>query len=144
MLKNATNSLRSYFGNGLSGSLAQNTLWAFAGYGLRLIIQAAYFIVIARSLGPGQYGGFVAATALANLISPFVGLGGGNLLIKNVARNKELFAEYWGNALLMTVGTGLILVGFVMSSSLALLPSTIPFLAILCISISDLIFVKVI
>ena len=61
----------------LSSSLAQNTLWAFAGYGLRLIIQAAYFIVIARSLGPGQYGGFVAATALANLISPFVGLGRG-------------------------------------------------------------------
>src|SRR5580700_1395377 len=94
-----------------SSSLAQNTLWALAGYGTRLLIQAAYFIVIARSLGPGQYGGFVAATALANLISPFVGLGGGNLLIKNVARNRELFGEYWGNTLLVTVGSGLLLVG---------------------------------
>ena len=137
-------SLRNYFAAGFSNSLAQNTLWAFAGYGLRLIIQATYFIIIARSLGPGQYGAFVAATALANLISPFVGLGSGNLLIKNVARKQELFAEYWGNALLATVVSGLLLVAFAISSSLALLPRSIPFTAILCISVSDLIFVKLI
>ncbi len=136
--------VRERFAESFSGSLAQNTLWALSGYGLRLVIQAAYFIVIARSLGPGQYGGFVAATALTNLISPFVGWGAGNLLIKNAARNRSLFAEYWGNGLLVTLGSGLALVGFVIASSVAILPHSIPLLAILCISISDLIFVKLI
>ena len=142
VLKKTQYFLRGYVADNVSSSLAQNTLWAFAGYGLRLIIQAVYFIVIARSLGPGQYGGFVAATALANLISPFVGLGAGNLLIKNVARNRTLFAEYWGNGLLVTLLSGLLLVGLVISSSMAWLPATIPTVAILCISVSDLVFVK--
>ena len=134
--------LRDRFADGLSSPLAQNTLWALGGYGLRLVIQAAYFIVIARSLGPGQYGGFVAATALANLISPFVGWGAGNLLIKNVARNRSLFGEYWGNGLVVTLGSGLLLVGFVILLSALILPHSIPMLAIVCISVSDLIFVK--
>ncbi len=134
--------LRSWIAGQFSSSLAQNTLWALGGYGLRLVIQAAYFIVIARYLGPGQYGGFVAATALANLIAPFVGLGSGNLLIKNVARNKSLFAEYWGNGLVVTLVSGLALVGFVILLSIVALPRTIPIFAILCISVSDLIVVK--
>ncbi len=125
-----------------SSSLAQNTLWALAGYGTRLLIQAAYFVVIARSLGPGQYGGFVAATALTNLIAPFVGLGSGNLLVKHVARDKKHFPECWGNGLLVTLASGLALVGFVILLSVAVLPKSIPLFAILCISVSDLIVVK--
>ena len=84
----------------------------------------------------------MAATALTNIIAPFVGMGSGNLLIKNVAKNKSLFAEYWGNGLLVTLVSGIALVGFVILSSIALLPHTIPVFAILCISVSDLIIVK--
>jgi O-antigen/teichoic acid export membrane protein len=125
-----------------SNTLSRNAMWAFAGYGFRLLIQAAYFIVIARCLGPGQYGGFVAATALAGLISPFVDWGCGNLIVKNVARDKALFPEYWGNGLLVISASGIALVGVVMLLSRILLPHTIPILAILCVSVSDLIVVK--
>ncbi len=125
-----------------STTLGRNTLWALAGYGLRLVIQSVYFVIIARCLGPGQYGGFVAATALVNIIAPFSGMGSGNLLIKNVTQNKSLFAVYWGNGLLVTLITGMVLVGFVVLSSVALLPRTIPLFAILCISVSDLVVVQ--
>ena len=125
-----------------SGTLAQNTLWALWGYGLRVLIQAAYFVVIARCLGPGQYGGFVAATAVTNLISPFVGMGAGNLLIKNVARDRSRFSEYWGHGLLVTLTSGVLLVGFVILLSAAVLPHSIPLFAILCISVSDLVVIK--
>ena len=56
----------------------------------RLLIQAIYFILIARALGPNQYGAFVAVTALASVISPFVGVGSGNLLVKYVALRQEI------------------------------------------------------
>lgn len=125
-----------------SGTLAQNTLWALWGYGLRVLIQAAYFVIIARCLGPGQYGGFVAATAVTNLISPFVGMGSGNLLIKNVARDRSRFSEYWGYGLRVTLISGVLMVGFVILLSAAVLPRSIPFLAILCISVSDLVAIK--
>jgi len=126
----------------LSGPLVQNTLWVLGGYGLRLLIQAGYFIMMARYLGPKQYGGFIAATALVSLISPFVGLGIGNLLVKNIARDKQQFAEYWGNGLCLTFlsgsGFSVLVIGF----CVALLPRSIPVLAIVLISASDLIFVK--
>ena len=45
------------------------------GNGLKLVIQAVYFVIIARSLGPEQYGAFVAVVAIAAILSPFCGFG---------------------------------------------------------------------
>src|ERR1017187_7384583 len=119
-------SLRSVIACKLANPLARNTLWALGGSGMRLLIQAAYFIIIARCLGPGQYGGFIAATALTGVISPFVGLGCGALLIKNVSRERRLFSEYWGNGLLMTLVSGSVLTFFAMALCRVILPRSIP------------------
>jgi O-antigen/teichoic acid export membrane protein len=135
-------SWRKTLGNYLPGNLGQNTVWALSGYGLRLLIQAVYFVIIARSLGANQYGGFVAATALTAVISPFVGIGTGNLLVKNVARNQSLFRDYWGNGLLMTLASGILFMGVVLVASFEVLPRSTPTLVIALISVSDLIFVK--
>ncbi len=128
--------------NYLPGNLGQNTVWALSGYGLRLLIQAVYFVIIARSLGPNQYGGFVAATALTAVISPFVGVGTGNLLVKNVARDQSLFRDYWGNGLLMTLASGILFMAVVFAVSFEVLPRGTPILVVGLISASDLIFVK--
>ena len=89
---------KTYFERVLSTRLGRNTMWALGGYGLRLLIQAAYFIIIARCLGAKNYGAFIAVTALISTVAPFAGLGSGNLLVKNVARDKKLFpVACWGN-----------------------------------------------
>lgn len=124
------------------GKLGENTMWALSGYGMRLLIQAVYFVIIARCLGPDQYGGFVAATALTAVISPFVGLGTGSLLVKNVSRDHGVFREYWGNGLLMTLVSGILFTGVVLAASWVVLPRGTPLSIVLLISISDLIFVK--
>ncbi len=129
-------------GNYLPGKLGQNTVWALSGYGLRLLIQAVYFVIIARNLGPNQYGGFVATTALTAVISPFVGVGTGNLLVKNVARDQSLFRDYWGNGLLMTLASGILFMAVVFAVSFEVLPRSTPILVVALISASDLIFVK--
>ena len=113
--------------------LARNTWWMFLGNGLKVLIQAAYFIVIARSLGPDQYGAFVGVTALIQILSPFVGVGCGPLMIKNVARDRSVFAEYFGNALFMTCMCGGLFIVGVLAVARAALPNTIPFDAIVYI-----------
>lgn len=135
-------SLRNSLEGKLIHPLVRNTLWSLGGFGMRLLIQAAYFIIMARCLGPGQYGGFIAATALTAVISPFVGLGYGFLLIKNVARDRNLFSEYWGNGLMMTLVSGSVLTFLAMALCRLVLPRSIPMLVITLISVSDLIFVK--
>jgi O-antigen/teichoic acid export membrane protein len=134
---------KAYFARALSTRLGQNTMWALGGYGLRLFIQAGYFIIIARCLGAGNYGAFVAVTALISAISPFVGLGCGNLLVKNVAREKSQLQTYWGNGLVITVCTGLLLLTFVISLCRMVLPHSIPLIVVMFVGISDLIFVRV-
>jgi len=109
-----------------------------AGQSAKLIIQAVYFVLMARNLGPHQYGAFVAVTAAAAIVSPFVGNGCGCLMIKNVARDRSLFAEYWGNALLMTFVSGAALMVGVTAACLALLPNSIPPVVVIVVVASDL------
>ena len=123
--------------------LARNTLWMLLGNGARGIIQAAYFIVIARSLGAEGYGAFVGAAALVSILAPFGSFGYENLLIKNVARNTELFERYWGNALAMTLFFGSILVGVVLLLSHYFLPSTISPLLVFSVAVADILFSQI-
>jgi O-antigen/teichoic acid export membrane protein len=128
----------------LRGSaLARDSGWMFLGFGLRIVVQAGYFVLIARALGPHEYGGFVGATALIAIVAPFVSIGAGNLLIKNVARDKGLFAEYWGNAIVMLTVSGVVLLLAVISLARFVLPSSIPWLLVLLICIADLLIVRV-
>ncbi|MEO1341439.1 MAG: oligosaccharide flippase family protein, partial [Cyanobacteria bacterium J06635_13] len=71
--------------NLFQSSLAQDTLWMLFSKLFNIVMQAAYFIIIARLLGRENYGSFIAITAVANLIFPFVPLGSEHLLIKNVS-----------------------------------------------------------
>ncbi len=125
----------------LRGSrLVRNTAWMFLGQGLRTVIQAAYFILIARSLGSRNYGAFVGVCALVAIVSPFAGLGGGSLLIKNVARSAESFGRYWGRALLVLLITGAVLLCVVLGVSGYVFPASIPFMLVLVVSVTDLFF----
>jgi O-antigen/teichoic acid export membrane protein len=134
---------RTYLAGVLSTRLGRNTMWALGGYGMRLIIQAVYFVIIARCLGARNYGAFIAVAALISAISPFAGLGSGNLLVKNVARDKSRLQAYWGNGLLMTACTGLVLLAGVAGLSRVLLPRSIPLIVVVLVGISDLLFVRV-
>ncbi|MGB7169595.1 MAG: oligosaccharide flippase family protein [Acidobacteriaceae bacterium] len=121
-----------------SGSLGRNTLWMLGGNGLRLVIQSAYFVLIARSLEPTEYGAFVAVVAVAAIVSPFVGVGTGNLIIRNVARDPDSFSRSWGNGLLVTLSTGILATGLVLSCTF-LLPAHVHRIDLVFIALADLI-----
>jgi len=62
--------IKTWIGGFRSSTLARNSAWMFMGYGVRILVQAVYFILIARALGPHEYGAFVGATALIAIVAP--------------------------------------------------------------------------
>src|SRR5580692_524212 len=76
------------------GSLARNASWMFLGQGMSFVVQAAYFILLARLLGSQQYGIFVGAFALVSIVSQY----------------RSKFGEYWGNVILTTFSVGFLVI----------------------------------
>jgi O-antigen/teichoic acid export membrane protein len=118
--------------------LARNTGSMLLGLGLKVVIQAFYFSVIARFLGAQNYGAFVGVVGLVGILSPFGTLGSGNLLVKNVARDGQQFRKNCGLALLTTLSSSSILFGLVLLISKFLLPATIPIRLVILVAASDL------
>ncbi|PYV77572.1 MAG: hypothetical protein DMG96_10840 [Acidobacteria bacterium] len=63
-------------------ALARNTFWMLGGHGVRVVLQAIYFLLIARALGAAEYGAFVGAVSLMALVAPFSSWGTGFILIR--------------------------------------------------------------
>jgi len=103
--------------------LAKNTAWMFTAHAGRLLIQAAYFALIARTLGAEEFGAFAAALALVSVLTPFASWGSGNVLILHVARDRKSFPIYWGNAIVATLLGGGFCSLFVIGIAKWLLPS---------------------
>lgn len=121
------------------GRLARNTLWAISGQTARLLIQATYFILIARSLGASNYGAFVSVAALIAVFSAFAGMGTGPLLIKHVSRNAELLSAYWGRALGIAGISGIFLTLICLGIASWVIPSNVPRSLVLMLAVSDLV-----
>ena len=77
--------------------LVKNAAWLFAGQGLSFLVQAAYFIVLARLLGTQQYGILAGAVALVAVVSQYSTLGSGLLFLRYVCPDHSRFRLYWGN-----------------------------------------------
>jgi O-antigen/teichoic acid export membrane protein len=122
--------------------LLRDTTHLSIGQGFRLIIQAAYFVLIARSLGPDGYGAFVTVVAMAALLGPFSGLGTANLFIKNVRSGKREASICWGNGILLTVLSGTLLSCLGVGLSALLHLKTGP-LVVTIICVADLVLLKV-
>lgn len=123
-------------------TLLQNTARMMVGQGARAAVQAVYFLLIARSLGAESYGAFVAVAAAVAIAAPFASCGTGNLLIRDVAREPQLFRSWWGKALTVTLLSGGVLIAVVVGAAEVLLPRSIATALVLCLAVSDLIFAR--
>lgn len=110
-----------------------------AGGAVTMGLQAAYFVMIARSLGPAQYGAFVGVAALIAALSPFTAVGVGGVLVKKVSRDPACFRESLGNAILTASGLGFIVLILVCSASPLILSAKVPLALVFLVGVSDLI-----
>ena len=84
-----------------TSSIARNGGWIMAGQGVSLVLQAIYFVLLARLLGATEYGIFVGAFAFVNLIGKYSTLGTGGVFLRYVSIDKKQFALFFGNMLLV-------------------------------------------
>jgi O-antigen/teichoic acid export membrane protein len=123
--------------------LARDTAVMSFGYVGRLILQAVYFIVIARTLGVTAYGGFVAIVAMAGVLTPFTGNGCPSLLLKHVSRDRSTLGVNWGNGLLLMIGSGLFFTLLLVAFG-PVISGIRMRLAILCIALSELVLARIV
>jgi O-antigen/teichoic acid export membrane protein len=119
-------------------------MWMGAGQAMRTVVQALYFVLIARALGSDGYGAFVGVVALVAIAAPFASLGTGNLLVKHVSRDEAAFPGSWGKALATTLIGGTVLLAVVMLAGGVFLPRTISRTLILAVGAADLIFARLV
>lgn len=91
-------------------TLARNAAWIFAGQGFSFVIQALYFVFLARLLNPTQYGVLAGAVALVTVVSQYSTMGSGLTLLRYVSQDQKRFPEYWGNVLMSTAFYGSLIV----------------------------------
>lgn len=75
--------------------------------------QLLTFALLARWLGPSQFGLFVQVTAITTVAVHLCGLGANDCLIRRVARDRAMYPAMLGHALILiaATGVGLVLVG---------------------------------
>jgi O-antigen/teichoic acid export membrane protein len=123
---------------------ATNTLWMLLSQGLKLVLQGTYFTIAVQALKPEQYGAFIAATALVEIVSPFSTLGAGDVMIKEVSRDRASFPRYWGNALFLNFLSAIVLILLLVLVAPIVLPKDFPIELIVIAAITNLIFGRLI
>ena len=130
--------IKAKIANLFQSSLAKDTLWMFFSKLFNIVVQAAYFIVVARLLGTENYGSFIVITAIASIVFPFVPLGSEHILVKNVSTDRASFSTYWGNALVILTCNGILCTVALLLLSPLIFPSNVGQVTILLILLSDL------
>jgi O-antigen/teichoic acid export membrane protein len=126
------------------GRLARNTLLATGWQGLRLALQFAYLVLVARLLGVEGYGVFAGIVALAATLSPLAGAGFGLILVKQVSRYPDSFPRYWGRVLTATTLSAPLLLLAMGAMAALILPDTGKTLPLLAVGVSELLLVPLV
>lgn len=107
-------------------------------------LQGLQFLVLARGLGPTEFGRLAAAGSITALLVPFSGMGAANVMVMRATRDSSLLPLYFGNALSVMVGTGALLVLVAGVIAQLFLPEQVSLGLMVLWAISELITVKVI
>ena len=74
------------------------------------LLQGLQFILIARALGAHDFGRMAGVLAITSALLPFSGVGAGNVMVMRLARKEAPAALYFGNALMVALVSGGLLV----------------------------------
>ena len=74
------------------------------------LLQGLHFVLIARALGAHDFGRMAGVLAITSALLPFSGVGAGNVLMMRVARAEAPAPLYFGNALMVALVSGTLLI----------------------------------
>jgi O-antigen/teichoic acid export membrane protein len=117
-------------------SLARNASWMFLGQGLSVVCQGIYFILLARLLGPTEYGIYAGVFAMVAVLSVYSPLGSAFTLIRRASPAPEKFAAFWGNVLMTTLPLGSLFVA-VLVLAVPQLARSYSWKLVFCVAVGD-------
>lgn len=122
----------------VSGRFGRNTVAMLVGQGGRVLVQAAYFVIVARALGAEGFGAFAGVVALVALVGPLASLGVLNLMIRGGARDRAQLPAQYATALAVCLVTGALLVPALLLVRPLVAPGEVTWAVLTCIAVADL------
>jgi O-antigen/teichoic acid export membrane protein len=119
-------------------------LHVLGGTATTTALQGLQFLLLARGLGPAEFGRIATANSVTALLMPFSGLGFANVMVMRSTRDPSVLPLYLGNALLMALCSGLLLVTVSGAAASLWLAEELPISLMLVIALSELLAAKVI
>lgn len=122
----------------LNGPIAQATIRTSFVLGLRLLVQACTLLLVARMLGPTDYGAFAAIAALAVLMGTFATFGTHLVLLAEVSRDSSQRESVLAYAVPTTLlcGSALFLL-YLAAGQLWLANASVPLQVMACIGLAE-------
>jgi O-antigen/teichoic acid export membrane protein len=90
--------------------LARSASWLASGQVANRLLQAGYFLLLARLLGVTSYGIFAGVFALVNTVTPYSALGSGMLFMRYVSMDQSTARLHWGNTIATIVAVSMVFV----------------------------------
>lgn len=120
------------------GPIAQGTIRTTFVLGLRLLIQAGTLLLVARLLGPQQFGAFAGIAALAVMLGAFASFGTNVVLLGEVSKAPGRRGQVLQYAVPTTLLCGgALLAAYLVICRLALRNTGVPMTVLLAIGISE-------
>ncbi|HCW91725.1 MAG TPA: polysaccharide biosynthesis protein [Marinobacter sp.] len=120
------------------GPIARSTIKTSFVLGLRLVVQAGTLLLVARMLGPEQFGAFAGIAALAVLLGALASLGSSLVLLGAMSNDPALRDQVLPWAIPTTLLTGAVLLTlFVAISKTLLAAADVSLMVLLAIGITE-------
>jgi len=88
------------------GGILENAGWLTGSRILRLLLSLFVVAVMARYLGPAQYGVLHFALAIVAIVSSVAGLGLQGVIVRSLVRDEDSAGTLLGSALMLRLGSG--------------------------------------
>lgn len=122
----------------IRGRAARSTSWAMLGQSTAILASTANFLLLARIVGPEEYGLIAGTWALVLGLAPIAALGSDRLIVRDVTQGRITARAAFGAALL-TAATGWVAaLALLAAFHFVLLPQT-PLLLLLLLAVADLV-----
>jgi len=122
----------------MKGPIARGTIRTTVVLGLRLLVQAGTLLLIARLLGPDQFGAFAGVAALAVMLGTLATFGTHLVLLGEVSKDPNRRAQVLHYAVPSTlICGGLLLAIYMAISLLALREASVPIAVLIAIGVTE-------
>lgn len=123
----------------MAGPIALGTIRTSGVLGLRLVVQAGTLLLVARMLGPTQFGAFAGVAALAVILGTLATFGTHLVLLGEVSKDPARRVQVLPYAIPTTLLTGgLLLVVYLVTCLLVLREAGIPASVLVAIGVAEM------